>query len=176
MVGLKPGGIQDPKQKSSPKLKGSAASIRALVPFCHQQCQELLDNTLPLHQAIAAAAHNLNECYKCLSHDAADWQQKLSDHSKDFAVQCDALQKRHAGTRDWRIKPKMHQFLEMSCSGSKPNMSWTYRDEDFGGSVAQLCRIKGGCWKKTRLIPRRCSHFSKLNAECLGLCRQANFP
>ncbi len=146
MVGLKGWGIQAPKK--TPKLKASAAAARALIPFCNQQCQALLDGTKAEHASIILAAHHLDECYKCLSHDVVDWETKLAQHSKDFAVQYKALGEFHAGTKNWRVKPKMHQFLEMCTTGSKPNMSWTYRDEDFGGTIAQLCRIKGGCWKR----------------------------
>ena len=44
----------------------------------------------------------------------------------------------------FRVKPKMHLFLELCISGSKPSLSWTYRDEDFGGTAAQLSRRRGG--------------------------------
>jgi len=53
----------------------------------------------------------------------------------------------NATGRDWKVKPKMHQFLEMCSDGQKPSMSWTYRDEDYGGSVAKMARRRGG--KKT---------------------------
>ena len=146
MTGLRGWGIQAPKK--TPKLKASAAAARALIPFCLEQCRILLDPTDAVHEAIINAAHHLNECFCCLSTDAVDWHTRLEQNSKDFAMQYAALQSFHAGTKAWVVKPKMHQFLEMCSSSSKPNMSWTYRDEDFGGTVAQLCRIKGGCWRK----------------------------
>ena len=145
LVGLRGWGIQGPK--SPPKLRCSAACARALIPFCLQTCNALLDASNPKHNAMRIAAHHLNECYKCLSTDSTDWREILPSSSKEFAIQYQALQASSAG-KDWRIKPKMHQFLEMCIAGSKPNMSWTYRDEDYGGSIAQLCRIKGGCWRK----------------------------
>ena len=37
-----------------------------------------------------------------------------------------------------------HLFLELCSSGEQPARFWTYRDEDFGGSVAQLSRRRGG--------------------------------
>ena len=80
----------------------------------------------------------MNECFRCLSTDAVDWHNRLEQNSKDFAVQYAALQSFHAGTKAWVVKPKMHQFLEMCSSSSKPNMSWTYRDEDFGGCCSAL--------------------------------------
>ena len=155
MVGLKNWGIQAPKKP--PKLKASAAAARALIPFCYEQCQISLDPANPGHEAIINAARHLNECYRCLSTDAVDWRTRLERESRGFAVQYAALQDFHAGAkpRVWVVKPKMHQFLEMCSGSSKPNMSWTYRDEDFGGTIAQLCRIKGGCWKQVLLYTKK---------------------
>ena len=48
------------------------------------------------------------------------------------------------GEKSWRIKPKLHMFLEVCSDGSKPSAYWTYRDEDWGGTVAQFCRRRGG--------------------------------
>ena len=144
MVGIKSWGIQAPRHP--PKLKANAACVRALIPFCHQQCMSLLSDS-PKHNAIKMAAHHLHECYKCLSTSSEDWTTVLPQSSKEFAIQCHALATVHERP-DWVVKPKMHQFLEMCTGISKPNMSWTYRDEDYGGSIAQLCRIKGGCWRK----------------------------
>ena len=146
LVGLKSWGIKAPKKP--PKLKSSAAACRALVPFAHTEAQRLLDATDPRHAAMISASRHLLACYECLHKDSLDWREILPNASRDFAIQCDALRAASTHPKHWVIKPKMHQFLEMCSSGSKPNMSWTYRDEDYGGSIAQLCRIKGGCWRK----------------------------
>ena len=45
---------------------------------------------------------------------------------------------------DRRVKPKMHLFLELCIEGGKPATCWTYRDEDWGGSVAKMSRRRGG--------------------------------
>ena len=44
----------------------------------------------------------------------------------------------------WHIIPKLHYFLELTMSLSCPSLAWTYRDEDFGGSVAALGHPRGG--------------------------------
>jgi len=145
LIGLKPWGIQAPKKP--PKLKSSAAACRALIPFADEAATALLDPANPKHRAMQVAARSLRRSYDCLSNDSPHWRHVLPAASRDFAIQCEALRDTAEG-KDWVIKPKMHQFLEMCTSGSKPNLSWTYRDEDYGGTIAQLCRIKGGCWKR----------------------------
>ena len=44
----------------------------------------------------------------------------------------------------WRVKPKLHMLLELCSEGSRPSTFWTYRDEDFGGSVSRMVRRRGG--------------------------------
>jgi hypothetical protein len=49
------------------------------------------------------------------------------------------------GMKLWKIKPKLHLFLELcSVERTRPSLCWNYRDEDFGGSVARLARRRGG--------------------------------
>ena len=146
LVGLRSWGIRAPKK--SPKLKSSAAACRALVPFTHVKCVEYLDAADPVEGAIILASAALKECYDCLSDDAENWSDRLLRASEDFALQCDALRVAAGESNTWVIKPKMHHFIELCSSASKPSLSWTYRDEDYGGSIAQLCRIKGGAWSK----------------------------
>ncbi len=43
------------------------------------------------------------------------------------------------------LKSKVHLFMELTqLSRSNPSKTWYYRDEEFGGSVAQLSKKKGG--------------------------------
>ena len=51
----------------------------------------------------------------------------------------------HVDDLSWRIKPKLHLFLHICSDNSLPRLTWTYRDEDFGGSVARMARRRGGC-------------------------------
>ena len=48
-----------------------------------------------------------------------------------------------ADSASWRIKPKLHLFLHITSDSSIPRLTWTYRDEDFGGSVARMARRRG---------------------------------
>jgi hypothetical protein len=43
----------------------------------------------------------------------------------------------------FKVKPKMHLFLELCMQGGEPAKHWNYRDEDFGGSVAAFGRRRG---------------------------------
>ena len=64
------------------------------------------------------------------------------EHSTKFAVHFTALAR--ADDKIFRIKPKLHLFLELCASGGQPSKHWNYRDEDFGGSVAAFGKRRGG--------------------------------
>ena len=140
LVGLKCAGIQG--TKGSPKLKGSAAAVRALVPFAAEYAAIHLDRTDLVENSIIVAAENLKLCYDCLHSSAPHWEVVLKNASKHFAIQYQSLQD-HCGPKNWKVKPKMHVFLEICSDGTRPNLCWTYRDEDYGGSVSKLCRQRG---------------------------------
>ena len=134
-------------QKRPPKLRGSAAQIRALIPFVKELAEELADDTVPKELAIKVAARHLHNCYQALSNSSAAFRDEAFYHSgRDFALQCHALFLAGDGV-SFKAMPKMHLFLEL-CSqpGVVPNKFWCYRDEDFGGSVAKQSKMKGR-WK-----------------------------
>ena len=63
----------------------------------------------------------------------------FKDHSRRFASLFVALEQR---TTTFGIRPKLHMFQEL-CEmtvGSRPAAHWTYRDEDFGGSLVALAK------------------------------------
>ena len=127
----------------APKLRCSAARCRALVPFAAECSQELLSSADPLELAAKAGAHHLHMCYKALS--LQESQIDIMDQSIRFARQYVSLfRAMPENSRAWRIKPKLHMFLELCAEEGKPSMSWCYRDEDFGGSVARLSQRRGG--------------------------------
>jgi hypothetical protein len=136
------------KQSSRPpRLKGNAASTRALVPFGRLMANKFLADDVPLEAAMKAAAHHLNNCYdslressKLFCHDA------LYNSAKNFAIQYNALHEAYGSGVPWRPMPKMHMFLELCSAGTEPQKFWNYRDEDFGGSVAEQSKMKGR-WK-----------------------------
>jgi len=46
----------------------------------------------------------------------------------------------------WRLKPKSHLLLELAREGTNPSLTWTYRDESWGGEVAELAHRSGGAF------------------------------
>ena len=137
------------------KLRGSAAKIRALVPFIWQLAQEILDVRVPKEAAMRQAALHLNEVYSALSSEHADPCTAMREHGIKFAIQYVALHDLLNSDDDkaWRLKPKLHLFLHVTSDRSLPRLYWTYRDEDFGGSVARMARRRGGvlCCRGTSL-------------------------
>lgn len=132
------------------KLKGSAAKVRALVPFVWQLAQEMLDISVPKYAAMRQAAFHLKEVYSALSAGHPDPCATMNEHGVKFAVQYVGLHDYLNGADDkaFRIKPKLHLFLHITSDSSLPRLTWTYRDEDFGGSVARMARRRGnllGC-------------------------------
>jgi hypothetical protein len=71
----------------------------------------------PIDEAVAAAANYLKRCYDALSMDAAGWRQTLMECSWRFASQVVALETAVGDPKLWRVKPKMHLFLELCSSG-----------------------------------------------------------
>ena len=139
LQGLLPSMLQKPN--GSAKLRCSAAQCRALVPFAQAAATTWLGQGT-VESTIKAAASHLAECYQALKMDFGPHANHLEAHSRQFAGLVVALEQEHP--MRFRVKPKMHLFLELCISGSKPSLSWTYRDEDFGGTAAQLSRRRGG--------------------------------
>ena len=96
-----------------------------------------------LEKALRMMAVHLNECYKCLSNDMYD-QKKLEQHCRKFCLLYTALEDKDS--KLWIVKPKFHQFVELSLQNSNPSKTWTYREEDYGGFLAQMGRRRGGKW------------------------------
>ena len=85
---------------------------------------------------------HLQECCNSLS-VATFNADVLAEHSRKLCLLWVALEET-AADDNWRIKPKLHLFQELCEAGSCPSTCWTYRDEDFGGTLARLSRRRGG--------------------------------
>ena len=131
------------QEKKSPKLRSSAACCRALIGFGKELADELfMAGPSPVEEAVRVGMHHLYMCYQCLSNTVIFSQELLRDSSFRFAQQFCALDTMN---RDlWRVKPKLHLFLELCIEQGRPTTCWTYRDEDWGGSVAKMSRRRGG--------------------------------
>ena len=152
------------------KLRGSVAKIRALVPFVWQLAQEILDINVPTLAAMSHAAFHLNEVYSALSSDHADACASMREHGIKFAIQYVGLHDflNPADDKAWRIKPKLHLWLHITSDDSVPRLTWTYRDEDFGGSVARMARRRGNLLRCSSTSGLTLSRF-KISNPCIRI-------
>ena len=127
---------------AGPKLRAKASESKALVKFARGLCNECLDDS-PLNLAVKTCANLLAECYDCLREDSFE-QPKLGNAARKFNLQYVALSRITADSL-FRFKPKHHVWQHL-CEETKscPTLFWTYRDEDFGGTLASLTRQRGG--------------------------------
>lgn len=127
-----------------PKLRAKGAEARALVPFAKEVACELLSDTDLVEGTVKQCAIHLAACYECLSAASFSFP-ALQEHSRRFCLLYVALEAVSQSDTAWRVKPKLHLFQEMcEASGACPSTCWTYRDEDFGGTLAKLSRRRGG--------------------------------
>ena len=137
---LKPSMLQQPKK--SPKLRAKAAECRNMVGFGLQMAREYLSNDVPEEQAARVAMEHLHSCY-CMLSPAVFNPDTMKHHSQLFCLQYVALEM--FLPKLFHIKPKLHLFQELTqMSRSCPSLFWTYRDEEFGGTVAKVGRRRGG--------------------------------
>lgn len=130
--------------RNPPKLRCSAAQCRALVPFALKVATDILDPADDIEATAIQAMRHLSECYKALGDSSPSFSAKLKENSTKFALLYCALEATDPTGVRWRVKPKLHMFLELCSEGSMPARFWNYRDEDFGGSVSKLSRRRGG--------------------------------
>ena len=83
-------------------------------------------------QTIIACAEELLKAYELLSAEAFR-PEAMNDHCARFCLLYGSLEQRDACL--WIVKPKFHQ---------NPSKTWCYREEDFGGFLAQTSRRRGG--------------------------------
>ena len=92
---------------------------------------------------VLAATKHLVSMYQCLSrdtHSPAD----MASNCRKFLLLYVELEK-HAIDGLWKFKPKFHMAQEL-CEFDlvNPALTWVYRDEDYGGSIAKASQHRGG--------------------------------
>ena len=100
---------------------------------------EILGVDDPVDEAVRQATFELAACYR-----AVERSQPMATFSRRFATLWVALEDQDPA--HFHIKPKLHLFqelCEMEPQG-RPVTHATYREEEFGGSVAALGRRLGG--------------------------------
>ena len=131
------------KASVPPKLRAKAAQARGLVPYASHAAAEFLKSGGLVHAFAAAMADELAACYACLS-PSKFHHEVLSFHCKRYCTLAVQMESEHGGVA-WRVKPKLHLFQELcEFHHDCPSLFWTYRDEDFGGSMAHFARKRGG--------------------------------
>ena len=132
-----------------PHLSGTAACVRALVPYTRQLAAKMASVVdCPANRCVAEAAKNLKLCYDGLSSTTVFSEQLMKDHGKQFLLQYAALHKltraANENSKRYHIVPKFHLFLHLIETLGNPALRWTYRDEAFGGTLARMARRRAG--------------------------------
>ena len=84
----------------------------------------------------------LSACYQSLARNAAEGE--LATNCRKFCLLAVALEEACPG--EFGVKPKLHLFQEL-CEmelPTQPAKTWTFRDEEHGGSVVAMGRRLGG--------------------------------
>ena len=157
------------KSGKGPRLRGKASEVRGIVAFTHELAMSVLDADDPMDKSVQQCALHLKEAYECLSHDAPD-KAKMGEAARKCAPLWVALEavSVDSGYNTWRVKPKLHIWLEL-CEmslGSDQTKTWTYRDEDFGGAIARMDEHRGGHLSPW-VVGRNC---------LLKICNMHHFP
>ena len=131
--------------KPSAKLRCYGSECRGLIPVASHLAEELLSDVEPREQTIRQATLELHSCYKSASTGEPTHVgvAALAEHCRKLCTLWVALEA--VDPACFRIKPKMHLFQEM-CEmqpGASPLAHSTYREEEFGGSIAALGRRLG---------------------------------
>ena len=126
----------------STKLRCYGMEVRCLIPVAKDPAQEYLREADLVEQAIRQGTLELSACNDCLSRSAPGGE--LATRSRKFATLLVSLEVHLPGV--FRVKPKLHFFQEMYEQDlpGRPSSDWTYREEEFGGSVARLGMRRGG--------------------------------
>ena len=103
-----------------------------------------------LEKTLRMMAVHLDERYKCCSNDMYD-RKSLEQQCRKFCLLHAALEDKDS--KLWLVKPKFHQFVELSLQNSNPSKTLTYREEDYGSFLAQMGSSQGrqmepsNCWR-----------------------------
>ena len=134
----------------SPKLKGKAAHIRYVVPVMASVVNKCMLAEDQHSRTVVSCMNHLATCYGFLQNfDPV----QLESSARKLALLYVALEKEQldAGIQKrWKVKPKLHMFLEL-CGHvclerhrGNPRNFWTYADESHGGTMKRIAMSRGG--------------------------------
>ena len=128
---------------TSPKLRASAGELRSLVPWLLELAECTLDKTDSFENMVLAATKHLVSMYQCLSRDTHPPADMASNCRKILLLYVEL--EKHAIDGLWKFKPKFHMAQELcEFDLANPALTWAYRDEDYGGSIAKASQHRGG--------------------------------
>ena len=140
---LTPGMLRTGSKKggqSKPKLRASDGEMRSLIPWLLELAEKTEDSW---ENTVLQAAHLLWQMYDCLSQNSF-CQATFKELTRKFPLLYLALEQ-SSPEGLWKFKPKFHLLQELAeFDQVLPSLSWTYRDEDWGGSVAAAPKRRGG--------------------------------
>lgn len=133
-----------------PKLRTKAGECRYLVPFGAELAAIHKDASMHFNVVFQAMEH-LQAMYECLDMDPYPAEQ-AAQHCHQFSLLYAALSAEAEQTGNslgWVIKPKFHlmiELLEIDCIKHRqsPRKFWTYLDESWGGTLADIAERRGG--------------------------------
>ncbi len=113
------------------------------MPWLAEFASEVFAGECAYEMAVRTLARELLACYECLT----DFDPpRLAAGARRVASVFVALEQ--ARPEVWRVKPKLHLFLELceyvAPARGAPSTFWTYRDEDYGGEAAHMAGRRGG--------------------------------
>jgi len=159
------------KAGSTPKPRSKAGESCGLVPVARELCDQLLLGNDPVDVAVKSAASLLDDCYSMLSvanfcHDS------LKEACRTFCLLYTSLEAHVGDGVSWAFKPKFHIWQELcELSSTCPSTCWTYRDEDFGGSVGQQKGRQERCSCNFSLGPAKVQGQTRPSQDLVRLCR-----
>ncbi len=139
------------RPKKAPKLNCKGAEARHLIPFAKLAAHRLLSDAVPVERTAKQCADHLAACYEALGSGCLFQADILSENCRRFCLLYVALEALVNRDKLWSVKPKLHMFQELCemSQGARPALTWTYRDEDFGVSLARLAKRRGGTLSAT---------------------------
>ena len=123
-----------------PKLTAGAAECRYLIPWLLRAAKTFLHPDNVFEDTVIQAILCLSGMYDLLSNYT---RSQMKDAAGRLALLLAALRDASEDPL-WRMKPKVHLMLHLAENLHSPTDTWTYRDEDYGGSAARSMRSRGG--------------------------------
>ena len=122
-------------------LKAQAAIVMKIAPWLVQLLR-VLSFEVEEQKMVMVAVMAFGERYGCLSHTFNKGADYLQKQAAIFGENVASLHRLNSDR--YALKPKTHLFQELCSQEIRPSQSWLYREEDLGGSLAEMAHKEGG--------------------------------